>query len=519
MTDDRANIDEKDVDESIPAAETASFSTAVGWSFAMNAVQLAANLGTAFLFAALLGPEAFGIVAMALLYVTFLQILVQQGLVPAIVQRHGLTRRHLDSAFWLTLGVSLILTCVSILLAGWWGAINGAADGQVVIQVLSVLVAVKGLVVVPEALLIRQLGFRQLAIRTAAASLVGASVGITWMLVEPSLWAVVAQQIVAQAVAAIALWAVTSWRPRLRFWRREASQLLSFAGKATLSSIAVFVNGRLDAILVGVFFGPTAIGLYRLADRLVESVVQSGVQPIQTVALGDLSKHQRGSSDPAHRYRLLVATTTAIGAPMMAVVFACARPLMSTLGDEWVGAATALQLLCVVGLVRSMTLVNSPAVLAAGRPGAHAAMVWFAAAVSSGVFVVAGFALQGQDTSVQVFGMATSRAMLYVMVLLPVSQLLLIRPIVGVGFRQFLGLVAAPLLVAAVAAGVGSALANVLASTATPAPVALIAVGLFTIVVYAPLALAFSKHTRFALSVAKRRVTGRGRAAAIHSLS
>ena len=217
---------------------------------------------------------------------------MQQGVVPALIQRPNLTRRDLDSAFWLTMAISLTLTMISVLLAGWWASLNDAPEVRSVIWALSTLVVVKGLVVVQEALLRRQMRFRSLALRTTVAGVAGAAVGLGWAFVAPSLWALVAQQIVTACVGCLMLWRVSSWRPRLKFWPTEARGLSAFAAKSSLSGFGVFVNNRVDALLVGLFFGPTAVGLYRLAARLVESAIEFTVQPIQHVALPEFSRFQ-----------------------------------------------------------------------------------------------------------------------------------------------------------------------------------------------------------------------------------
>ena len=294
----------------------------------MNAAQLFATIGTSIVLAALLGPRVFGVVALALIYITLLQLLMQQGVVPALIQRPNLTHRDLDSAFWLTMAISLTLTMISVLLAGWWASLNDAPEVKNVIWALSALVVVKGLVVVQEALLRRQMRFRSLALRTTVAGVAGAAVGLGWAFVAPSLWALVAQQIVTACVGCLMLWRVSDWRPRFKFWPTEARQLSAFAAKSSLSGFGVFVNNRVDALLVGLFFGATAVGLYRFAARLVESAIEFTVQPIQHVALPEFSRFQSDTARGRERYRSLVLFSVAIGAPVMASVYSNADPFM-----------------------------------------------------------------------------------------------------------------------------------------------------------------------------------------------
>lgn len=472
----------QDSDDELVAASTQGFGQAVKWSFGMNVAKLLATLGTSFVLAGLLGPSQFGIVALATIVISLLQMLMAQGLSPAVVQRPNLTRRHLDSAFWATMVASVVLAAVGILLSEWWASVNDSPEAGVVIRVLCALVVVKGLVVVQDALMRRQLRFRELAIRSTAASVAGAAVGLTWAFVEPSVWALVAQQLTTETIGCLVLWNVSGWRPRFKFWFAEAKELLPFASKASLSSIGVFVNNRVDTLLVGVYFGAAAVGIYRLASRLVESAIELSIQPVQHVALPEFARYQHDPNAAAERYRSLVVMSTAVGGIVMAGVFATARPLLATVGDEWTSGTVALQLLCVVGLVRAMTMLNGAAIQAAGHPGLQAAMTWIAAGLSALGFALAGLSLTNAELGRQVVGMATSRAALYAIVLLPLGQAWLIKKAIGVSAAEFARLVFRPVVVAISAAALGDLLARRMMAGGVPSAIGLVAVGAATFV-------------------------------------
>lgn len=201
--------DANEGDQLVPDAAE-SFGSAVGWSFAMNIAQMSSTLGTAFVLAGLLGPEAYGTVALALIFIAMLQVLTEQGIGPALIQRRVLTRRHLDTAFWLTLMSSILLAGTGVALSGWWAGLNDAPAARPAIQVLSILVIAKGMTVVQEALIERQLQYRSLAIRTTIASALGAAAGVGYAIVDATLWALVVQQIVTSVVGVFVLWA-TIW--------------------------------------------------------------------------------------------------------------------------------------------------------------------------------------------------------------------------------------------------------------------------------------------------------------------
>ncbi len=492
-----------DRDEAIPIS-TRRVQTALGWSFVMNGMRLASTLGTAFILASVLGPKAFGTVALALIFISLVQILIEQGVIPAIVQRPGLTWRHLDSAFWMSIVFSLMLVAVCFVFSPWWANVNATPDAKEAIWALSTLVVLKGLVVVQEALLQRGLRYRELAIRTTAASVVGAAVGIIWAILYPSIWALVAQQVVSAVVATVVIWVVVDWRPRWSFHKQDGLDLLPFAFKSTLSSFGVFVNSRIDALMIGVFFGATAIGLYQLSYRLVAAAIEVAVYPIAGVALADFSRSLGERDRLAERYRSLAGAAFVIGGPVLATIFACAGPLMEVVGDDWAAAASAVRLLTIVGLASIVGMVNSPALQASGHPGAQAVIVWLGAAVSAATFIAAGVLLTDSSTADQVFGMAASRAVVSVVFLLPISQALVGR-FVGVSVLSFVRVVATPVLACTMAAGLGLLVQLPLVALDVSSAVVLVVAGVTTLASAAVLLLLTDPNARkVATSLAER---------------
>ncbi|MEM9714337.1 MAG: oligosaccharide flippase family protein, partial [Actinomycetota bacterium] len=415
-----------------------SFRGAVAWSFVMTAGQQVITLVITFLLAALLGPEAFGTVAMAAVYVAFVQLLVRQGMVPAIVQRRELTPAHQDTAFWMTMGAAAVLTLLSLALAPWWASVNDLPDLAAVIWWLSITIPLKGLTVVQEGLLRREMAFKSLAARTNGAALVGGLAGIVAAVSGAGVWALVIQQIVSAAVEVLTLWWVSSWRPGLRVRRDAARDLLGFTSGSLLASLGTFVNNRGDALIIGLFFGPVAVGLYRLAARLVNVVVDISARALQQAALPELARLQDDRARFIRRATEVMRTTAILSLPTFGLIAGTAPAFLRLLGEEWEPAAVPLQLLCATGAVRSFGLVVGAILQATGRPQLFAVVTWGSAALSTAAFVFAGITLADLSLTSQVNGLAATRAVVFAGPLF-VLNLIVLQRAAGVSTRSVLG--------------------------------------------------------------------------------
>lgn len=424
-----------------------SFRNAVGWSYVMNGGQYLITTIISLVLAAILGPTAFGTVAMATVYVLFVQMLFQQGMTPAIVQRRDLRPAHLDTGFWIVLAASLVLTGASIALAGVWAAVNRTPELAAVIRVLSLLLPIQGLIVVQDAILRRALRFRSLAVRSNVSALAGGAVGITLAFAGFGVWALVAQQLSRSMVQLVVLWTVSDWRPHLRFSRVAARELLGYAAGATTASLGVFVNNRSDALLIGLFFGPTAVGLYRFAARFVDLVIDVTVRALQSVSLPELARLQRDRGAFAERTVGIVRTSALLAVPLLGVLAGTSDALVGLVGPEWIAAADPLKLLCAVGAVRAVTLFTGPMLQALARTQLLTVVNWGSAGLSAGSFVAAGLLLSDASTAGQVLGMAASRLLLFGGAFLAINLYLAKRVL-----RLPLAAVTRPVLPAALAA-------------------------------------------------------------------
>lgn len=447
--------------EESPSAIAAegTFRSAVGWSFVLSGGQQVFGFLITIVLAALLGPTAYGTVAMASVFILFTQIFLLQGLMPALIQRRDLTPQHLSSVFWFGLAISVALATVCALASGWWASVNRLPDLQPVIVALSVLIPVSALMVVQEAWLRRRLQFRELAVRTNISVVIGGVAGIGAALAGAGVWALVVQQITTQVVAVAVLWAVSDWRPSTHFAWPEVKALLPFTAASSVSAVGSFVNNQGDALIIGLFFGPEVVGLYRFGARIVLTVVEVLARSLQGVALPELSRLQHDREAIRRRLADLMSLAARTALPLLAVVAAVSPWFIPLLGDEWQPATTALMLLCAAGAMRVFATFSGPLLQALNRPYLLAVLVWVSAGLSASFFVIAGVLLEGASITRQVNGMALASVALFVVLVVINSWIM--RRFGGLAVVDQLRVMRVPMLSGALAL----ALAVVLGST------------------------------------------------------
>lgn len=423
------------------------------WSYLLQGGRITATTAVTFVLAGVLGPEVFGVVALAVVYTALVQMVFQDPVINALVQRKHLVDEHKDVAFWTVFIVSLVAAGATVLMSGLVASFYGLPALTGVLSALALCIPIRALTIVHEALLQRDLQFKSLTVRTYTSVLVGGAAGIAAAYAGAGVWALVVQQIITATVGSTALWFVQSFRPRLRWSRWAASDLVGFSSHLALSNVGVFLGSRADVFVMGYFFGPFAVGIYRLAFRLVDTVLAVTATSIQMVSFPHLASLQ---SDPqAFGRRLLVAhrMVAVTTLPLLGVLASAAEPIVRLLGSDWSGAVPVLRVLCLATVFTVVSQLAGPTLAALGRPGLVSAIYWSRGLIGVAAFVAIGAAARSAPVVDQLvyYGLAFSS----LQAITGVVSLLVLARKAGVSARRHLKTILPATLAALLAASVG----------------------------------------------------------------
>src|SRR5262245_31381390 len=128
--------------------------------------------------ARVLGPRDFGVVALATVFVFFSNLVAGSGFADALVQRLTREPAHLDTAFWSTLGLSLLLMAACQLGAESAARLLGEPALAEVLRWLALALPITALASVPTAVFRSDMQFARLAVCSLSGRLIGAVIGV-----------------------------------------------------------------------------------------------------------------------------------------------------------------------------------------------------------------------------------------------------------------------------------------------------------------------------------------------------
>ncbi len=404
-----------------------SFLNSIKWAYTGNWGERAFSALFMFILAAMLGPRDFGVISIALTQVLFLQMFLDQGLAAALIQRKDLKQEHLDAVFWMDLALSLVLLLLSIAFCRWWARVNHAPEAAPVIAAISISIVIEALAVVQTSLLRRGMDFKSLSIRTNTAVVVSGLVGIGMALAGFRVWALVGQQIVRDITALILLWRLSPWRPRLEFSWKHLKELMGFSLPNFTAQLANFADNQASSVLLGLLFGPIALGLYRLADRFVNSVVVMATSSIQAVSLPEFSRLQENPAELRKSALSCIRLSASLTLPALAGLAAVGSPLMRSVGPQWEPASNVLKILCVAGMCIIFAYFTGPLMQALARTHQLAVLEWARTAVGVLLIVAVGLAVRHGSLNSQIVGIGLARLATSALLVTPVFLYILMR--------------------------------------------------------------------------------------------
>ena len=297
-------------------------------TFAAQAIKFTVQLASRVALARLLDPRDFGLIAMVTPVLGFVQVLNDLGFAQAVVQRPEVSHKQVSALFWINALIGLGLSALTIALAPLITWLYGEPRILDITAVLGSLIFLTSLSVLPAALLNRQLRFIPLAIADAGCSLAGMLVGILAAWSGMGYWSLVLMQVGTSVSSLVLLWCFTQWRPG---WpRREAGvgSLVRFGANIMGSNMATYFSMSVDNILVGIFGGPVALGLYDTSYNLVVRPLSQITAPVSRIAVPMLSRLHDAPSRYKENYFLMAQAMLLTYVPGVIFVIFFAKPLL-----------------------------------------------------------------------------------------------------------------------------------------------------------------------------------------------
>lgn len=337
------------------------------WMVLFRLVDRSIGVVSTAVLARLLLPADFGLVAMAMSVIAFIELATAFSFDIALIQKKDPRREHFDTAWTLNLLVAAGGAAATAALALPAAAFYGDSRLSVVMLAIGAAWLVSGFENVGTVNFRRNMDFSSEFRFMASKRVIAFAVTMVAAWVFRSYWTLIIGMATGRIAGVVLSYTMQSFRPRLTLV--HVRELFSFSGWMVLSNLAIVLMNRVPHFVVGRTFGAQSLGAYTVGVEIANLPHTEIVAPINRAMfpgfsrlVDDMDNFRKTCIDATAAIFLLVLPVS-VGVAMMAP-----NIVRILLGPQWVEAVPIIQILAFAGAVSALTSNNMSAYQALGKP-------------------------------------------------------------------------------------------------------------------------------------------------------
>lgn len=326
------------------------------YSGAGNLISKVINVFGLLIVLKIISPEAFGVASIVIAIFVVVQAVTELGLGVAIVQAKTLTRRQIDSLFWVSLGLTAAIYSVIYFTAPLLAHFFSEPSLVDMIRVNGLIVVFYTFYFIPVNILKRDLLFKKIVVINNGSLLFSSILMVALAYYGYGAWSIILAEVANKGGQLILAQVFKPHFPKFQFNWSEIRFNVSFGIYATGSRLLYNLYTNADYFIVGKVFGTQALGIYSLAYRIVSEVVKLLTSNINEVAYPAFARLQNEIDRLKKYFFTLARASMQINGLILVIIGLFIEDLLVFVGyNEWLGAVPLIKLLAISAIFRAVS--------------------------------------------------------------------------------------------------------------------------------------------------------------------
>lgn len=337
----------------------------------------------------LLEPADYGVMAVALIFLGVILLLNEMGLGAALVQRETLERREIEQVFGLLLVVNLMLYAAVYYTAPFIAVLFKEPRITPIIQLVALRLPLIALLVVPRAMLQREMRFQVKSMVDLAGMVSASSATLVLAMLGYGVWALACGVLFGAVVEIMGMYVASGHWVRPRFSVRGMRGQAVFGGYLTLDRLLWYTYTQSDAVIVGRLIGNESLGFYYVAKKFASLPLDVSGGIFTEVGFSAYSRIQHDRRRLREHYCKVARMASFFSVPVCFGISAVAPEAVPVVfGSRWVEVILPLQFIALITPLRQLNSLSTPALLAIGKPEVNVINLLIAMTIMPGAFLV-----------------------------------------------------------------------------------------------------------------------------------
>ena len=378
------------------------------------------------------------------------------GTSEALLQARSVNRVQLDTLFWYVMSAAAAVGSLTLLAAPLVRLLYGPNEDASYFLAVAAKQLCVGAALIPLALLNRDLQYERIATVSLCATVAAAATRLALAALGAGAWALVLGYAASGFYILVGAMLARPFRPQFRCDPASIVPLARFGARAAAANAIEQTFKNVDYLLVGWFYGPSALAIYRVAFDVAMEPAMAVATLVNRTVLPILAQAASAGGKLAPLLLWALRRSLALVAPLMLALILVADPLTTLLhdgkGHSYATAALPLKVLAATAILRVMAQLLPTVMLVSGQPGLAARSSSIIFATLTVCILATGFSLPAATGIVAV---AAAWAVAYLPLL--IWGVLYLRRHWGIRLCDMIRAVAVPGLgIAAMGAAIGT---------------------------------------------------------------
>jgi O-antigen/teichoic acid export membrane protein len=345
------------------------------WMVGMRLGIRGIGLVSTMILARLLTPADFGIIAMAMLVIGFVEVFSETGQQAAIIRLACPERAHYDSAFTMAVMINGTLTLIIFAIAPFSAQYFHDPRIVPVIRILSLRVLLGGLLNIGTVDFRRSLDFAREFRFGLARKLASFVVTISFALIWRNYWALVVGTVAGHCMEVAVSYVMHPFRPRPCL--TKVGEIWSYSIWMLVQSLGRFFDVKIDDVVVAGVASPLAMGQYTVSCELGALPLTELMDPISRALFPNYARIAANPVLLRDTYLNVLSITATICIAFGTGLALVARDVvMVVLGPQWTAVAPLFVIFAIGGAVNGINNTVFAVFNASGDSKAAAVQGW-----------------------------------------------------------------------------------------------------------------------------------------------
>lgn len=340
----------------------------ISWIASLRGITRAVSFLKNVILARLLTPTQFGIFGIAILFLAFLEVLVETGVNVILIQEKDEIDPYISSAWIVSIIRGCIITLAIIFSAPFIASFFKSEASLSLILLISIVPFVRGFINPSVVKFQKELLFHKEFFYRVSIFTIDATTGLVAVYITKNPIGVIVGLITGALYEVLLSFLIIRPRPTFAFNSVYLKKILSLGKWVTVSTIFNYLFYNLDNIVVGRMLGPTSLGLYQNAYALSFLPISEVSDVFSKVTFPIFSR----IADDKKRLREAYLKTTGMIAlltiPCGAILFFMPELIVTiAFGQNWLPMVPVLRILAIFGVLRAISGFSSVLFLSIGK--------------------------------------------------------------------------------------------------------------------------------------------------------